>query len=46
MNGITLADVQALVQLLERTPLTQAEALWAQGLVARLQVAVTPPSPT
>ncbi len=38
---MTEQEVQALAQLLARAPMTQAEALWARALIARLpQVAV------
>jgi hypothetical protein len=33
---ITEAEINALVQLLHRTPLTQAEALWVRALLDRL----------
>jgi hypothetical protein len=31
-------DVQALIELLQRIPMTKAEALWATGLIARLRI--------
>jgi hypothetical protein len=34
---LTADELAALVQLLERTPMTQPEALWARSLVAKLQ---------
>ncbi len=33
---MTEQEVQALAQLLARAPMTQAEALWARALLARL----------
>lgn len=32
---MTEQELQALVQLLNRTPMTQAERLWVQGLIQR-----------
>ena len=40
---ITQEELNALVALLQRTPMTQAEALWTRGLVERWQARLTPP---
>jgi hypothetical protein len=40
---MTEAEARALTQLLQRTPMTQAEALWVQTLIERLIVKPEPP---
>lgn len=37
---MTQAELNALVQLLQRIPVSQAEAIWLQGLMARLQAEI------
>lgn len=37
---MTEQELNALVALLNRTPLSPAEALWLQALIARLQAAL------
>jgi len=37
---MTLAELNALVQLLQRIPVSQAEAMWLQSLMARLQAEI------
>lgn len=37
---LTSQELQALTMLLNRTPMTHAEALWAHGLLGRLEQAV------
>lgn len=43
---MTEQEAAALVQLLQRTPLTQAEALWVQALIERLTVRPAPQETT
>ena len=38
---ITQEELNALVQLLQRTPMTQAEFLWVQALTERLRAELT-----
>ena len=35
--GVTTQETHALLQILARIPVTQAEALWLNNLIARLQ---------
>ena len=42
---LTQLELNALAQLLQRTPMTQAEALWCQVLVIRLQAQIPPVPP-
>ena len=39
---MTATDVQILVSLLNRLPMSLAETAWAQGFIERLQAVVTP----
>ena len=39
---LTQAELNALTQLLQRTPMTQAEALWTRELLRRLQSLLQP----
>ncbi len=34
-------ELNALISLLQRTPLTPAESLWASGIISRLQEHIT-----
>jgi hypothetical protein len=43
---MTEDEIKALIQLLQRTPLTQAEALWVQALIERLRRAASPEQDT
>lgn len=43
---MTEQEYQALISLLNRTPLTQAEALWLNDLLARLRPANQPKAET
>ena len=40
---LTQLELNALAQLLQRTPMTQAEFLWCQALVQKLQAQIEPP---
>lgn len=42
---MTANDVQILVSLLNRLPMSLAETAWAQGFIERLQAVVVPPPP-
>lgn len=41
----TLQEIQAILALLNRTPMTPAEQLFAQGFFQRLAAFCTPPPP-
>lgn len=45
MELFSLQEIQAILALLNRTPMTPAEQLFAQGFFQRLATFCTPPKP-
>ena len=42
---ITNEELQALIEIINRIPVTKAEALWLQMILTRFAVAANPPKP-